>query len=131
MGIHWLGICFYFLLLIKYATANNPVIENIVSNPGCSSSGVGVGVDVGVASCNGNVGSISNAFLNASSASSYLPKDLRAIINAAAIWGNKAYGFGVHVWAVDARYKGWRPGDGPFYCEATARYGKIEDNSCR
>ena len=59
------------------------------------------------------------------------PADLRAIINAAAIWGNRAYGFGVHVWAVEARYRGWRPGDGPYYCEATARHGKIENNSCR
>ena len=59
------------------------------------------------------------------------PSDLRAIVNAAAVWGNRAYGFGVHVWAVEAKYRGWRPGNAPYYCEATARYGKIQDSSCR
>ena len=59
------------------------------------------------------------------------PSDLRTIVNGAALWGNKAYGFGVHVWAVEARYRGWRPGEGPYYCEATARYGKVQDSSCR
>ena len=59
------------------------------------------------------------------------PSDLRTIVNAAALWGNKAYGFGVHVWAVEARLRGWRPGEGPYYCEATARYGKVQDSSCR
>jgi hypothetical protein len=59
------------------------------------------------------------------------PDDLRTIINAAAAMGNRAYGFGVHVWAVKANQRGWRPGDGEYYCEATARYGKVEKSSCR
>jgi len=54
------------------------------------------------------------------------PPDLRVIINGAAAHGNRAYGRGVHIWAVEAKYKHWRPGDGPFYCSATARYGKLE-----
>ena len=40
----FVGHLFLFSFLIKYATANNPAIENIVSNPGCSSSNMGVGV---------------------------------------------------------------------------------------
>ena len=55
------------------------------------------------------------------------PEDLAAVVNAAAVLGNKAHGFGVHVWAFDSRYTGWRPGDGPYYCEATARRGKLTD----
>ena len=58
------------------------------------------------------------------------PADLAAIVNAAAVIGNRAYGFGVHVWAVNAKRPGWRPGDGPYYCEATARYGELKD-SCK
>ena len=58
-------------------------------------------------------------------------KDMRMIINAAALHGNRAYGFGVHVWAVDEKYRGWSPGNDPYYCTATARHGKIEHNDCR
>jgi hypothetical protein len=54
------------------------------------------------------------------------PADLSAIVNAAAVNGNRALGFGVHVWAVPGR-RGWRPGDGTYYCEATARHGELED----
>jgi len=60
-----------------------------------------------------------------------LPSDLRTIINAAAVHGNRALGFGVHVWAIKASNKKWRPDSGSYLCEATARYGKIEHNSCR
>ena len=59
------------------------------------------------------------------------PKDLRSIINAAALHGNKAYGFGVHVWAVDAKYTNWDVWQDSAICTATARYGKIEKNTCR
>jgi len=58
------------------------------------------------------------------------PSDLGAVVNAAAVNGNRAIDFGVHVWAVSADRRGWRPGSGPYYCEATARYGKLE-NACR
>jgi len=54
------------------------------------------------------------------------PLDLPAIVNAAAVVGNRALDFGVHVWAVAAEHSGWRPGDAPYYCEATARYGKLK-----
>ena len=59
------------------------------------------------------------------------PSDLRLIMSSAALIGNRAYGFGVHLWAVKATQRGWRPGKGSYYCECTARYGKIKDNSCR
>jgi len=58
------------------------------------------------------------------------PADLASIVGAAAFHGNKAYGFGVHVWAVPANNPNWKVGD-TYYCEATGRYGKVEDNSCR
>jgi len=60
-----------------------------------------------------------------------LPGDLGAIVNAAAIHGNRAIDFGVHVWAVPETQKNFRPGLDPSYCSATARHGKIESNSCR
>jgi uncharacterized protein YxeA len=40
-------------------------------------------------------------------------------------------GFGVHVWAVSESQKGWRPGGGSYYCNATTRHGKIEKSGCR
>jgi hypothetical protein len=56
------------------------------------------------------------------------PSDWRTIINGAALRGNEAIDFGVHVWAINANRisKGWRPGDGSYYEEVTARYGKIQ-----
>jgi len=44
---------FHFLLLKRYATANNPAIAKIASNPSigvgvASTSGVDIGIDVGV-----------------------------------------------------------------------------------
>jgi hypothetical protein len=58
-----------------------------------------------------------------------LPSDYKIVCKAAALHGNKAINFGVHVWAINARkyQKGWRPGDGTYYYETTARYGKIQD----
>ena len=58
------------------------------------------------------------------------PADMSNIVGGAALFGNKAYGFGVHVWAVPANNKNWKVGD-QYYCEATARHEKVEDNSCR
>lgn len=57
--------------------------------------------------------------------------DMKMIVHAAALNGNMAYGFGVHVWAVNASCRGWRPGDGSYYCSATARSGKIRGSNCR
>jgi len=56
-----------------------------------------------------------------------LPSDWRIIINGAALRGNETIDSGVHVWAINANKfsKGWRPGDGSYYGEVTARYGKI------
>jgi len=57
------------------------------------------------------------------------PSDLSLILRGAALRGNDAIDFGVHVWAIDANRfnRGWRPGDGPYFEEVTARYGKIQD----
>jgi hypothetical protein len=60
-----------------------------------------------------------------------IPEDYDMIVRAAAFHGNNAIDFGVHVWAIDAKYTGWRPGQGkPFICEATARYGRVQDSNC-
>ncbi len=57
-----------------------------------------------------------------------VPADLKNICRAAAANGNRAIGFGVHVWAVPAPAfsRGWRPGDGPYYYEVTVRHGEVE-----
>ena len=44
----------------------------------------------------------------------------------AATLGNKATDFGVHVWALNGKQKGWRPTDGGFLESVTARYGKLQ-----
>jgi len=54
------------------------------------------------------------------------PNDLSLILRGAALRTNNAINFGVHVWGVKASQKGWRPGQGTYYEEVTARYGKIE-----
>jgi hypothetical protein len=56
----------------------------------------------------------------------YLNFKRTLILKGAAKRANDAFGLGVHVWAVDGTKKGWRPGDGPYYEEVTARHGKIE-----
>jgi hypothetical protein len=60
-----------------------------------------------------------------------IPPDFSVINRGAAFQGNKALDFGVHVWSVKAAQRGWRPGAGPYLCETTARYGKVQDSSCR
>lgn len=55
-----------------------------------------------------------------------LPSDWNTIIRAAALNGNRAIDFGVHVWAMSGKQKGWRPGDSGYTGNATARYGKIK-----
>ena len=57
-----------------------------------------------------------------------LPGDIKIIVNAAAYHGNQAINFGVHVWAVDSKFRE-SPSDG-YICAATARYGKVRKNSC-
>jgi len=54
------------------------------------------------------------------------PTDISLILKGAALRANNAINFGVHVWAVKANQKGWRPGDSSYYEEVTARHGKIE-----
>lgn len=55
-----------------------------------------------------------------------LPTDWNMIIRAAALKGNKAIDFGVHVWSMSGKQKGWRPGDSGYTGSVTARYGKIK-----
>lgn len=62
-----------------------------------------------------------------------LPADLQSIVNPAALHCQQALDRGCHAWAVDASAssRGWRPGDPGALCEATARYGRVEDSSCQ
>jgi len=55
------------------------------------------------------------------------PSDMDAIIRAAAMTGNRAADFGVHVWAVKANQRNWRPGQESYLAEPSARHGKIID----
>lgn len=59
------------------------------------------------------------------------PRDICGIINAAALWGNRAYGSGVHVYAFTSDSRNLPAHKRPCYGVATARYGKIEKNTCR
>jgi hypothetical protein len=55
--------------------------------------------------------------------------DLGSIVRGAAAYGNKAYGLGVHVWAV--RDTTNVPAiDFKYYCTATARNGKVQKSDC-
>ena len=55
--------------------------------------------------------------------------DLDSIVQGAAVFGNKAYGLGVHVWAV--RDTTNVPSeDFKYYCTATARHGKVLKSDC-
>lgn len=56
-----------------------------------------------------------------------VPNDWNLIIRGAAFRGNKAIDFGVHVWALEGSQRGWRPGDGSYLGEVTARYGRVQD----
>ena len=59
------------------------------------------------------------------------PADLKAIVGDAAVAGSKVYGFTVHVWAVDEKYRGVEPRKRPYFCKATARRGEIRENTCK
>jgi len=55
--------------------------------------------------------------------------DLDSIVQRAAVLGNKAYGLGVHVWAVrDTTNVPSK--DFKYYCIATARNGKVQKSDC-
>jgi len=58
-----------------------------------------------------------------------IPNDLHLIVTTAALNGNRAIGFGYHVWAVSARLadREWEPGEPGLVAAATARHGKITD----
>ena len=55
--------------------------------------------------------------------------DMGAICRGAALNGNRAYGFGVHVYAVDGHQADWRKAK--HYCRATARRGKVTRSNCK
>ncbi len=55
-----------------------------------------------------------------------LPSDWNMIVRAVALKGNKTTNFGVHVWVMSGKQKGWKPRDGGHLKQITARYGKIE-----
>jgi len=55
-----------------------------------------------------------------------VPSDWNSIIRGAALGGNEKIGFGVHVWALNNKSRGWRPGDSGYLGNVTARHGKIK-----
>ena len=55
--------------------------------------------------------------------------DVGSICRGAAVNGNRAYGFGVHVYAVDGYQADWKKSK--HYCTATARHGKVIRSNCR
>jgi len=55
-----------------------------------------------------------------------VPEDWELITKGAALRGNKTIDFGCHAWAVSGGAKRWRPGNGPYLGEFTARYGRVE-----
>ena len=55
--------------------------------------------------------------------------DMGMIVRGAAVQGNKAYGAGVHVWAMNANKGDWKTA--PHFCTATARKGRITKSDCR
>ena len=59
------------------------------------------------------------------------PEDLKFIVGDAAVAGSKVYGFAVHVFAVDEKYRNVKPRKRPYFCKATARHGKIRENTCK
>jgi len=58
------------------------------------------------------------------------PEDLKYIVGDAAVAGCKVYGFVVHVFAVEEKYRYAEPRKRPIICGATARHGKIRENTC-
>lgn len=54
------------------------------------------------------------------------PPDLAIIVNSAIATAAKAHPKPVHIWAVSGGAAGWRPGDGPVFCEAAMRMGMLE-----
>jgi len=58
------------------------------------------------------------------------PEDLKYIVGDAAVAGCKVYGFVVHVFAVEEKYRNVEPRKRPTICRATARHGKIRENTC-
>lgn len=55
-----------------------------------------------------------------------VPTNWKAIIKEAGWKGNKKIDFGVHVWALDNKQIGWRPGDSNYLGNITVRYGQFE-----
>jgi len=55
------------------------------------------------------------------------PDDTRQLIRAWALQANAKTGFGVHVWAVQAVRRGWRPGEPGRFITTTARGGTIRE----
>jgi hypothetical protein len=59
------------------------------------------------------------------------PEDLKSIVGDAAVAGCKVYGFVVHVFAVEEKYRDVEPRKRPIICQATARHGEIRENTCK
>ena len=59
-----------------------------------------------------------------------IPSDFSVINRGAALQANKATDFGVHIWSVPSGHIGWDETQS-YICETTARYGKVQNSSCR
>jgi hypothetical protein len=59
------------------------------------------------------------------------PEDLKFVVGDAAVAGSKVYGFAVHVFAVEEKYRNIEPRKRPYICKATARRGEIRENTCK
>lgn len=57
---------------------------------------------------------------------------LHSLVVPAAMECHKVLGRGCHAWAARAEVakRGWRPGDPGYLCEATVRYGRLQDTDC-
>ena len=52
--------------------------------------------------------------------------ELPNIVNTAVVIAHKTHGKKVHLYAVDGGQPGWRPGDGPLFCEARMNMGSLQ-----
>lgn len=59
------------------------------------------------------------------------PENIKTVVGDAAVAGSRVYGFTVHVFAVDEKYRGVEPRKRPYLCKATARRGEIRENTCK
>ena len=55
-----------------------------------------------------------------------VPSDWNLVIRGADFRAHKAINFVIHVWELKNKRRGWKPSDGGYLDEVTARYGRVE-----